>query len=77
MATAESRENPLELAVAAVHAWGCYVELLGQHFLARDPPVGQPMLKVCHVQIINVQTNGSLVRFCHHSIHLCWVSNVM
>lgn len=36
----------MDLAMAAVHAWGCYTELLGELFLTRDPPVGQPMLKV-------------------------------
>lgn len=36
----------MELAMAAVHAWGCYTELLGEVFLTKDPPVGQPMLKV-------------------------------
>lgn len=36
----------MEQATAAVHAWGCYTELLGEVFLTRDPPVGQPMLKV-------------------------------
>ena len=43
--------NPLnsqamDLALAAIHAWGCYAELLGEVFLTRVPPVGQPMLKV-------------------------------
>ena len=36
----------MELAMAAVQAWGSYTELLGEVFLTRDPPVGQPMLKV-------------------------------
>ena len=36
----------MEQAMAAVEAWGCYAELLGESFLTRDPPVGQPMLKV-------------------------------
>ena len=33
-------------AISAVKAWGCYVEMLGSQFLQKDPPVGQPMLKV-------------------------------
>lgn len=36
----------MEQGMAAVQAWGCYAELLGEAFLTRDPPVGQPMLKV-------------------------------
>lgn len=36
----------MELAMAAVQSWGCYTELLGEVFLTRNPPVGQPMLKV-------------------------------
>ena len=46
VAAAEPSEAAVALAASAVHAWGCYVELLGASFLTRDPPVGQPMLKV-------------------------------
>ncbi len=46
VAKGQVSESTLLQAVTAVHAWGCFVELLGHEFLKRDPPVGPPMLKV-------------------------------
>lgn len=54
MVRAQPSENTLLLAVTAVHAWGCFVEMLGHEFLRRDPPVGQPMLKVKHLYLFAV-----------------------
>ncbi|DBB11399.1 TPA: hypothetical protein ACH3X3_006816 [Trebouxia sp. C0006] len=46
VAKGQVSESTILQAVNAVHAWGCYVELLGCEFLRRDPPVGPPMLKL-------------------------------
>ena len=64
-------DKTVVLAVSAVDAWGCFVELLGEAFLIRDPPVGQPMLKVglwlkdCRLQSMA----------CLHSTNVCAFTN--
>lgn len=47
------------LAVAAVHAWGWYVRLLGSHFLDKTSRVQALMLEVCCLCIL-----------CYHTSHL-------
>lgn len=63
----------LTAAVGAVRAWGCYVELLGSQFLQKDPPVGQPMLKVkpcvkvgtCHPALVYVMLLPKCAQSCN------------
>ena len=64
-------DRAVALALHAVHAWGCYSELLGAAFLTRDPPVGQPMLKVCTPIACSILANLHILLHDSTKVH-CW-----